>query len=240
MKQITELSEAEILQLTTDQIQKMILFKMAEAGIKILTKPVEPEYTELPKKTVLLYDVNGISYLFTEKTTAQDEGQALQAASSKMKSSSYVGNDYTHKKVKNLDDNDLKTIGKITEVYLYTTDDAILADEISRSNKQLKTQYETLLSEFKSNENEADYIRVEIWDRIKTVQAKHNNMAEMKYQYDRYLDLSEGNKNIALNFLKKAYSIDEETECFVQGKEYKPVLGDEEYQTTAKSEGQVN
>jgi len=41
----------------------------------------------------------------------------------------------------------------------------------------------------------------------------------MKYQYERYLDLAEGNKKIAMNFLKKAYSIDEETEAYVQGKE---------------------
>lgn len=223
MKQITELSEAEILELTSDQIQKMILFKMAEAGIKILTKPVEPEYAELPKKTVLLYDVSGINFLFTDKALADDEGQALQAAALKMKSSSYVGDGYIHKKVKNLDEFDLKNIGKVTEVYMYTADDAIQVDEISKANKELKKQYETLLSEFKTNENEADYIRVEIWDRVKHVQDKHNNMADMKYQYDRYLDLSEGNKNIALNFLKKAYSIDEETECYVQGKEYKHV-----------------
>lgn len=223
MKQITELSEAEILQLTNEQIQKMILFKMAEAGIKILTKPVEPKYEELPKKTVLLYDVSGINFLFTDKALADDEGQALQAAALKMKSSSYVGDGYTHKKVRNIDEYDLKNIGKVTEVYMYAADDAIQVDEISKANKQLKTQYETLLSEFKANENEADYIRIEIWDRIKQVQAKHNNMAEMKYQYERYLDLSEGNKKIALNFLKKAYSIDEETECYVQGKEYKPV-----------------
>lgn len=221
MKQITELSEAEILQITTEQINKMIQFKMAEAGIKILTKPVEPIYQELPKKTILLYDVSGITYLFSDKLIAEDEGQALQAASSKMKSSSYVGNDYTHKKVKNLDEYDLRSIGKVTEVLLYSTDGAIQADEISKTNKQLKTQYETLLSEFKSNETEADYIRVEIWDKFKQVHAKHNTMADMKYQYEWYLDLAEGNKKIALNFLKKAYSIDEETECYVQGKEYK-------------------
>lgn len=200
---------------------------MAEAGIKILTKPVEPAYQELPKKTILLYDVSGITYLFSDKLIAEDEGQALQAASSKMKSSSYVGNDYTHKKVKNLDEYDIKNIGKVTEVLLYSTDDAIQADEISKVNKQLKAQYETLLSEFKTNENEADYIRVEIWDKVKHVQAKHNNMADMKYHYERYLDLAEGNKKIALNFLKKAYSIDEETEYYVQGKEYK---GDEKAQ----------
>lgn len=226
MKQITELSEAEILQLTTEQINKMIQFKMAEAGIKILTKPVEPTYQELPKKTILLYDVSGITYLFSDKLIAEDEGQALQAASSKMKSSTYVGNDYTHKKVKNLDEYDLKNIGKVTEVLLYSTDDAIQANEISKINKERKKEYETLLSEFKANETEADYIRIDIWDIVKKVQAKHSHMADMKYEYERYLDLAEGNKKIALNFLKKAYSIDEETECYVQGKEYKPELED--------------
>lgn len=240
MKQITELSEAEILQLTNDQIQKMILFKMAEVGIKILTKPVEPEYQELPIKTELLYDVNGFSFLFADKSNADTAGQFLQRSSGNMKSSSYVGDGYTHKKVKHLDEYDLKNIGKVTDVLLYSTDDAIKADEISKANNQLKKQYQALLSEFKTNENEADYIRVEIWDRVKQVQAKHNNMAEMKYQYDRYLDLSEGNKKIALNFLKKAYSIDEETECYVQGKKYEPVLEEEGYQTTAKSEGGAN
>lgn len=221
MKQITELSEAEILQLTTEQINKMIQFKMAEAGIKILTKPVEPSYRDLPVKTELLYQVTGIEYLFTEKSIADDEGQALQAAASKMRTSSYIGNAYTHKKVVKMEQYNLDLIGKVTEVLYYSPADAPLVDEIVNENKAYKKTYEDLLTEFKKNEEEADYIRVDIWEVVKNVQAKHNKMADMKYQYERYLDLADGNKKIALNFLKKAYSIDEETECYVQGKEYK-------------------
>lgn len=223
MKQITELSEAEILQLTTEQIQKMILFKMAESGIKILIKPGEPIYQPMPEKTILLYSVSGIDFLFESEPMANELGKALQECLPKLKSTSYIGNDYTHKKVITIESYSAKGIGKVTDAYFYSSEDAIKASEILSANEAAKKEYKDLLAEFKTNENEADYIRVEIWDRIKQVQAKHNKMADMKYQYDRYLDLSEGNKKIALNFLKKAYSIDEETECFVQGKEYKHI-----------------
>lgn len=226
MKQITELSEAEILQLTNEQINKMIQFKMAEAGIKILTKPVEPTYQELPAKTELLYDVYGITYPFADKETAEMQGQSIQEVAKNMKNTNYVGGDYLHKKVSKLDDSILKSIGKVTEAWFYSAENVIKVSEIMDANKMLKKEYETLLSEFKANETEADYIRVEIWDKFKQVHAKHNNMADMKHQYERYLDLAEGNKKIALNFLKKAYSIDEETEYYVQGKEYKPALED--------------
>lgn len=239
MKQITELSEAEVLQLTTDQIQKMILFKMAEAGIKILTKPVEPDYQPLPAKDIEFYSIDGLSYITDNKDIAEKIGLMLKTHVADLRNYTYAGNDYNIKTVKVIDEYSQNTIGSVKLDLYYSQLNAGKVTEISKTNKALKTEYDALLSEFKQNEEQADYIRVEIWDRIKTVQAKHNNMSEMKYQYDRYLDLSEGNKKIALNFLKKAYSIDEETECFVQGKEYHEVI-EEGYQTTAKSEGQAN
>lgn len=221
MKQITELSEAEILQLTTDQIQKMILFKMAEAGIKILTKPVEPDYQPLPAKDIEFYSIDGLSYITDNKDIAEKIGLMLKTHVADLRNYTYAGNDYNIKTVKVIDEYSQNTIGSVKLDLYYSQLNAGKVTEISKTNNALKTEYDALLSEFKQNEEQADYIRVEIWDRIKTVQAKHNNMSEMKYQYDRYLDLSEGNKKIALNFLKKAYSIDQETECFVQGKEFK-------------------
>lgn len=219
MKQITELTEQEILALTTDQINKMIQFKMAEAGIKILTKPVEPTYRELPKKTELLYKVEGIDYLFTDKAIADDEGKALQGATSKMMNTNYIGNSYTDKKVVRIDPYTLGNIGKVSEVLLYNSSDAELVDEILKENKANEKVYKELLADYNKNEEEANYIRVDIWEVVKNVTSKHNNMNDMKYQYERYLDLAEGNKKIAMNFLKKAYTIDDETEAYVQGKQ---------------------
>ena len=85
MKTINELSEVEILALTSEEIEGMIKYKMAEEGVKLLKKPEEPDYHKIPDpdKTVFVCPLFGDSLVFENMDEANSVIDVLRGCMSK-------------------------------------------------------------------------------------------------------------------------------------------------------------
>jgi hypothetical protein len=218
MKQITELSEQEVLALTQEQLTRMVKLRMAEQGIKMIDEPTEPSYEVLPEKTEQWYSIKGCDYITQDKEFAETLGLILKKSALKFGNYSYVGNDYTHKVAKRLDDYAVNETGSVTINFYYNTSDAEKAKGITAKNKELKTNYGAELDLYKENQEAVDLIKLDIYSVYNEINKKYWQMDDMKRKYETYLDLADGNAKTAMKFLKNAYSIDEQTEYYVQGK----------------------
>lgn len=243
MKQITELTEQEVLQLTDDQLSNMVKFKMAESGIRILEYPTEPEYTKLPAKEWPLYKVEGIDKLFVNREDAEAISKLLKQCkeSHSIATMSYINYDSSTSFGKLFVEDDYSFAGfaDVKQVDLYREKTMENIKETINANKVLKTDFEAAVKEYKEVEEHSQDIKALIYGTYKDVINKYHRMAEMQYHYQQYVKLADGNEETAMKFLKNAYSIDEQTEHYVQGKDM-PTEDVEGYETTDKSEGGAN
>jgi hypothetical protein len=223
MKQITQLSEQEILQLTDDQLSNMVKYKMAESGIKILDYPEQPTYGLMPAKDWTLFKVEGIDKLFINK----EDAEAVSKLLSEMKDNvalaenAYIGYDSVtqHAKAFSAEHYAFPGFAIVKETPLYREKTINGVKDIIESNKALKTKYETELKEYKEADTASSDIKAMIYGTYNDVMAKYQKMADMQYKYQQYVKLADGNEETAMKFLKNAYTIDEQTEYYVQGKE---------------------
>lgn len=211
MKKINELTEQEILALTEEQINTMIRFEAAEQGIKLLTFPTTPIYKEVPtpsKKAYYLGYFNSIAFL-----DIAIAGQIQEI----IKSSESFGLSYPNGNYDLQYIDRGKTSGldiKTVEVYEKSEIDSILVD--TKENKKLKEDYEERVSEYRENQKKIDEISKEIYDVVYSIRDKYETLSRYCGLYKNdYLTLANNNKDIAMNFLVKAYALTEEQQKYV-------------------------
>lgn len=215
MKNITELSEQEILILTDDQLGNMVKLQMAESGIKILSMPVEPTYEPLPPKTEICYSVSGFSYHFQNKEDADTLSEAIVKLAQKCVTYDYKYSQTELKHLKKLPDYSLDGLGTVKQELFYNQQDIESIRETKERNDALKREYDADLAEYNKSKEDSAIIIEEIYNQYYAVQKKYYNMNTMKEKFTQYISLAEGDKTVAMKFLKNAYRIDEETESFV-------------------------
>jgi hypothetical protein len=212
MKRMNELSEQEILALTDEQIDTMIKYRMAEEGIKILSKPDQPNYTIIPPKDNTLYKTKGFTFVFVTLSTAQMFADLVKDYKSELHIKDW---DKEYLKKYNPDNYDFKELGTVQSEEIYSKELSIkIKDDISY-NEKLKKEYDALMDEYKQADSDKKDVYREVWEKYYEVLNKYTNFNSMLHQYKAYLVLAEDNADIAMNFLKKAYTIDEETEQYI-------------------------
>lgn len=214
MKKINELSDKQVLALTNADLEKMVKVAMAENGIKILSAPVEPVYRELPKKTEKAYSVSGFSPLLRDKQSAEDLGATIRAYGKELVKSNYIASSFDIKTLKELDKYD--SYGDVKEEYFFSKEDLELLDQITKDNTASKDRYNELLDEYLEENEKASKVSSVIYQLYNSIMDKYYNMNQMKARYEEYLALADKDAKIAMTFLKKAYSIDPETEQYVK------------------------
>lgn len=210
MKAITEMSEQEILSLTDEQLETLVKIRMAQEGIKILSRPNEPEYLPVPQPEITAYKVNGFDDYFLNSEDAQKASEFILSMKAAVRDLSYG----QHYELKFLIERN-ESLGNIQPAKFYSKESAKQVEDSFTTNQKMKKEYDSELSDYKSNYDSAQYIRDEIYGKHEEVHAKHRNMERMKSKFLEYLPLAENDSSIAMNFLKKAYAIDEETEQFI-------------------------
>lgn len=215
MKKINELSDKEILALTSEQLDKMVKLEMAEKGIKILEKPQLKELKPVPEKTEVAYNVSGVSYPLKNKEQAEKLAKVLEEVKSSFVNTSYVGSDYATKYIKEMETSSKEYLGKITEELYYSRTQITSIKEVIDENKAIKEAYDAELSEYNSAYDEAAYIREDIYNRRQEVVDKYYRLDNLKTHYEQYLKLADGNAKTAMKFLKNAFTVDAEAEKYV-------------------------
>lgn len=215
MKNITELSEKEILALTSEELEGMVKLEMANEGIKILTRPTEPIYEPLPAKTQTIYEVTGFTYQFHNEKTAEELSKAIRKVAEETCATDYNYSQYDVKWVKQLESYTKDTLGAVKPLQLYTKNEAIEASEVKQRNDNTKKEYEAELSEYNTAKDASSEIRDRIFGRYYEVQKKYYDFNVLTERYNEYLSIADGNKDMAMKFLKKAYLVSDEAEDYI-------------------------
>lgn len=216
MKTINELTEQEILSLTDNELATMVKIKMAEAGIKIIDTPREPDYIIIPPKDDSCYSINGFDFFFKDMEAAKALADAMMISKGITYRKDYR-DDYNLQFLKKFTDDDysFKNIGEIKTEQVYKMQTAYDIKEGVKANEKLKKVYEQELSTYKEAFADAEYIRDEIYNRYNEVKDRFRHFENMKGKFISYMELAQNNKDIAMNFLEKAYAIDEETKKYI-------------------------
>jgi len=215
MKKITELTDKEVLALTTEELDLMVKFRMAEEGIKILTAPKEPEYLPLPQPTEVGYVVDGFTHKFKDKALADKLSEVILAIGvDSMYTESYQGSNYSIKYIKPIESY-YASAGTVKKEMYYTKEVIHEMSEIKTKNEKLKDDFQYDLDEYNNEYERGKEVREEVYGKYNEVTRKYEEMEAMKRKFSEYLLLADHNVEIALNFLKRAYTIDEETEGYI-------------------------
>lgn len=207
MKKITELEEQEILNLSPEDIDLMIKFRKAEEGIKLIKHPIKFELEKIPEPDITVYSLWGFNnILFTDIKECQafaDTINMLKTICTKNYKGD-IGYNIQYKSKFSKEDNI-----KINSEKIYSKEIFDTYSEIIKVNNKKETKYNELLKEYRENYDNSKYIEDEIYNRINEVRDKYNNLERYSKLYEEYLVLANGDSEVAINFLSKAYKLTE-------------------------------
>jgi hypothetical protein len=206
MKKINELTEQEILDLTEEQIEKMIKISCAEEGVKMLKKPEKPAYHAIPPADVLPYRVSGVSPLFPNIKDAEEIARIIQKSDAKD-----YGYEHDQRVIRD------HTVNFSTEPFpVYSLDLHKEILPLIKENERLNQSYEAAFSEYTAEKQKRDELSGCILNRIGEVRGEYAEMERIWTLYrDEYLPLS-GDETVAMAFLKKAYTVNSKTERYIE------------------------
>lgn len=209
MKKFNELTVDEILALTDEQIEKIIKYRKAEEGIKLLEKPTEPEYEEEMKKDISIYSLKWLEHLVFYNI--EDAELLSKSIKNNLKNWFYKNYNWSIKSVNTLDsyDRDRFSFVVLEELH-FSPEKAEQAKQIEKRNEELRNKYNKLLNEYNAYIEDIQWLIDEVWNKIFEVRRKNQEILRLKNCYSEYLVLANWDEEIATNFLKKAEKVTEE------------------------------
>lgn len=200
MKDYKELTTEEMANLTDEQIEQYEKLLCAENGIKMLEKPVEPKLDIDKTKNLEVYKVTGFgSIFFTSLDEAKEVADCLKRQKTIGNTRYYSSSAYFEPGPMK-DYSDSATTISISSEMVYTKDRAIQIETAIEAK-------EAAIKEFKDLYKEACHIM-------------HYRQTLTRIFYRDFLPIAKGNEQIAMDFLKKAYTVNEGDETYV--KSHKP------------------
>lgn len=217
MKNINEMTELEILEMTEEDVQKLTKLEMAKQGIKLIDRPVQPELFEITPADTKVYTIPflGNDVGFTDINEAQHVMDVLK------NSKSLVGISYDYNRL----GADYKFISNATEKrYCFGQEHFsvncmnIYSGELYKKICDFAIQNKAMQDKVKKEQEEYDKSLSEASEIISNIREKWIEVKEKYIRLDGYVDkfkkeylpISENNKEIAIKFMEKAYSLTEE------------------------------
>lgn len=216
MKDWRDLTVEEFANLTEEQVEQYKKLICAQEGIKMLEKPIEPKKYDDSKEDCEVYKLNGISGLYFA-----DFQEALQTVDflRKMKTlgnTRYAYNtvifeagttrDYTGEPV---------DISISTEMCYSKQKAAELEGKIT-AYKKAREEYDAALKDYynaqKEREEATSYF-AECYEKAVGIMLTRKRLSNLFY--NEYLPLADNNIEMAMGFLKKAYTVSEADEQYI-------------------------
>lgn len=194
MKNINQMTDQEVLALTTDDLNNLITIRYAEEGVKLLEAPKPVEKKDYQGDSEF-YEIHQIYF----KT--YEEAEILKAAMKSGFKQKYLGRNYSMYGFETVSEYDLN----IDTKFLFSEEYARTIGKEKEAYEKMQEVYTKAKEEYDTNYNAAEWIREEVWNKFNEVQAKHRRLEDLKAKYVQYLSLAENNPEIALKFLVKAY-----------------------------------
>lgn len=197
IKRISELNKEELANLSIGEIKDIIDYECALTGVKLLEEPVEPQYDK-PETDKKIYKIGDFVLDNIE------DAQKIHALVTSMKLYRTDTNNYTDYYIEPLTKNDYNYPEiQISDVYLKETYDKIKPELISYQNRM--NEYNEKSNEFEDNKVSVDEIKKKLQDRIKWAYEYTSHVKNYTKIFNRYLELSNNDLNIARKFLLNVY-----------------------------------
>lgn len=225
MKLISEYTKDELVALKPEEVERIVYLHLANEGIAIPRKPVEPKYEKVPEKDKKLFSIAGVMGVFFEKRkTAEEVAQLLKNNFSDLRKiqSEYWNSDRSERvSAWKVDDwssressvNDIV----VEEKAVYSGDLYLQIKSKLEANKKLKENYDKQKEEFDKAEAAAKDTINMVWDTVRDAQREQEEKDSKLATYKEYLALADGDKDIAWKFMKKAHSVTTEQEDYING-----------------------
>lgn len=211
MKRYSELSTEEFIKLNDNEIEQLIKLECAYEGVILSPMPEEPTYEEEPNADgPIAYKLSDISNIVVkDKNILVDLIEFLEVNRPMLysidnmhigdKSFNIVtdlkrhnwGNERMEFDIKRISTYDIKTVDSYKEKI--------------RSNQTLTDKYKEDIKKWKEGRNGFDSIVREVHDAYNNAISINENKCDKLNQFKEYLDLADGDEDIAWTFFNKAY-----------------------------------
>lgn len=217
MKEFNKLTEKEIVKLTNDQLENYYKLELAKTGIPIMESPEAPEYQEKPKADINLFKSNVFEKIYcTDENVMKEINVLLQKNWSTIKTveTKYYGDEkniFVHPEPRaEYSSRPLVLIVEPSEGYSNKLLSKV--NEVSTKNKTLKDKYDITKNTFKEFDEKKTECRNIIYGKFNELRTKFYEIDRHIDRFSEYMNLASNKFNTALDFYKKAFTIDEETE----------------------------
>lgn len=212
MKSIENLTDAELLALTDEAIAGHIRLRKAEEGIRILPEPICPTLKEINGPDIQVFEIAG--YAFHEREKAEEIAAVINKY---VPQSTSIDYDYYRGdgKYRYTKANNTNLVHVAVENVYSPAKYAEIRDAVE-SNKRVKDSFDKTKDEYDTETEKAADIVTAIYDRIQGARDRANELENHKLNIANYLELAQGDVEVAWNFFKKAYVITPEMENLVR------------------------
>lgn len=218
MKNYKELTTEEMANLTDEQIEQYEKLICAQEGIKMLDRPVEPISNADETKNLEIFKVNGFGgYLyFTDMDEAKTVINCLKSLNT-IGTTKYFADRKYFEVGPEKDYNNKPVDISISSEMVYTKDKAVEIETTLKGYKEAKKKYDTDLKEY-NEAYEAKEVAIKEFRELyeEACHIMHYRQTLTRIFYRDYLPIAEGNEQIAMDFLKKAYTVNEDDEAYVK------------------------
>lgn len=192
----SDLGIEEKLKLTDEGVEKFIDLECAFEGIKLIPCPEEPVEPEMEEKETY-YQIGYISDL--QFKNMEDAVKVLELLKTcEMVGTSYLGN-YNYIKSKNFD-------RQINTYTAYSKEDVEVNKKAIEGYKRDKESYDELKKEYDKELKLKVAIEDKIWDEVNHLRSIQKMQDDIIITYQKYYVMAKENPEIAMQFLKNAYS----------------------------------
>lgn len=211
MKTIDKMTDQEIYDLTDEQVEKLIVIRCAEEGVRFMDEPpIMRTYDCKPiSPSNFFYLLEGLSIAVFN----QDDAIKIAKFLSKfdLYKTTYdftISNDKIYNKL---------DIINIKHIPMFDTKDEESYKSIKDKNNKIEEEYKDQVDKYKKDIKRMSEIRAEIWSKVIDVRRKIDHMNHLKVLLVKeYLPLVDHDTDKAMIFFKKAYDVDDDTERYIR------------------------
>lgn len=214
MKDYKELTTEELANLTDEQVEQYIKLICAQEGIKILQKPQEPVKSADLNKDCEVYTIPRTNLYFSDINEAKEILESLKKMKSLGTIRYFSNSSYFEKGLIGYDNKPVDLVIS-TEVH-YSKEKANEKEKALKEYDEAKKKYDQELKEYYDNKDALDEATKEflgIYDEAVKTMDKRRRLSNLFYK--EYLPLAEDNVEMAMGFLKKAYTVTEKDEQYI-------------------------
>jgi hypothetical protein len=204
MEDFSNLTDEQIYALTNDQVERYIDLECAKKGIRLLPDLVPSmPILEKPETNMTVYEVGDF------KVLTQGEVDILLEALDKVRLVRLdyeYATGYDNKYVMGMSDQQVK----VEHIRCYSPEAFSKVKESLISYTKAKQEYQSNWQEYQKILGARKDAGKWIMEKVEEAQEKYARTERLKTEFARYLTLAQGNVEIARNFLKSAFGLDDE------------------------------